>query len=88
VRFKIDENLPPELADLLSAEGHDVASVLRRNSAAPPTPRLLSTAGRKKGRLPHSMWVSRTSAAILPRVIQGSWFFDSDNTTNLTFSPC
>jgi predicted nuclease of predicted toxin-antitoxin system len=28
VRFKIDENLPPELADLLSAEGHDVASVL------------------------------------------------------------
>ncbi len=47
MRFKLDENLPIELADLLRRSGHDVATVSIKGSVAPEIPNLHPSAMRK-----------------------------------------
>jgi len=46
--FKLDENLPLEVADLLRADGHDVTSVLDQGLGGEPDPKILRACSAEK----------------------------------------
>jgi predicted nuclease of predicted toxin-antitoxin system len=49
MRFKVDENLPIEVADLLTAAGHDAATVNDQGAAVRRTPISLAWCGARNG---------------------------------------
>ena len=54
MRFKTDENLPAEVADLLADAGHDASSILGQDMGGTPMPTWRLCAG-KSGE-PYSPW--------------------------------
>jgi predicted nuclease of predicted toxin-antitoxin system len=44
VKFLVDENLPPRLAELLAASGHDAVHVRDLNAASAPDSRIMELA--------------------------------------------
>jgi predicted nuclease of predicted toxin-antitoxin system len=45
MRFKVDENLPAEVAELLAAEGHDAVTVAQERLGGAPDERILAVCG-------------------------------------------
>lgn len=48
MRFKIDENLPVDLTDLLRSAGHDALSVFDQNLVGEKDPRILEVCRKEK----------------------------------------
>jgi hypothetical protein len=47
LKFKVDENLPTEAAELLASVGHDAMTVRDQHIVGSPTPTWLGSAGKK-----------------------------------------
>ncbi len=62
MRFKLDENLPLELAELFRRSGHDAQTVFDEGLAGAEDADIASVAFANAGPSLRSTWTSRTSA--------------------------
>ena len=60
MRFKIDENLPVEVAELLRRLGHDATTILEQHLGGSADPKVASVCQQERRILVTLDWISRT----------------------------
>lgn len=86
-KFKVDENLPIEVTELLASGGHDALTVHDQKMVGVPDSELSQVCQRENRAIVRLIWVSPTYGPIHRRSMQASSSFGQHVSTNFTSYP-
>ena len=85
MKFKVDENLPVEIADLLRSAKHDVTTVHSQRLMGQLTRASSQSVGKKAASWSRWIWISPMSVPIRQKNPRALWYCACVTKTNPTF---